>query len=333
MSSNFRQRILLWCLVGLATFSGCAGAQQLPARTSVWALPSPLISAWPWQRLDAQILQLSPDNVPLSQVSDALVLWMKEQGGSASEAKVYRFGGMPAYAIVQATEARASARPLRHVAILRWTPASPGLVRAIEAEVRRIHTAKRYTQGETVVHLLGEAQPMGELDHLSGGGVFAQLWLAWSMDKSGADFPYDASEMPDASRRWEAFWANYRVSFRGNSGLADYDAVLHFLGELLREEATLRGEASHAALEGSAGAWFEAAGAWLGEQVRPSCPEAQWVEGEKVLSDFPALMSLSGFRARPVSFVRGRISGEELRSSADYLQQTRAGCRDLRFGQ
>ena len=341
-------RLLLGCVVALGLWvSGCAAtvapaAGPIPAVERAW--PAPLVSAWPSECLAPQVEKALADSHALDVVATSLERWALEQGGRAVERTLHEhLLAVPRYALIEVTESGRGIRPIRHYVLLFERTPSETLMRAAKAEVYARVRGQRYSDGEAYVHGI---TPTGALtvsdDPIFGGSSLAQLALAWALAEDAESGPSGLAStdpsmaaspisevMQAKARQWERYWFMRRVPMRGTSALPHFDALLEMLGAEQRGEASSMREMSEVALVDDESFWIVAGGAWLGERIREACATAAWVEGEAILSDFPALVSPTGFRARPGSFVRGRLTGDDLRSAYEYFSAAVDGCQRL----
>lgn len=337
-------------------FGGCGatGVQgTTPTVEATRAWPAPLVSAWRWDRLAPLMEEALSSSHGLDVVSSSLERWTLEQGGRNSErALLGHTLAVARYALVAVTEPGSGGRPIRHYILLFERAPSPGLLRIAEAEVVERVRAQRYSDGEAYLHGFTPSGPVAETEPLFGGGTRAQLRRAWALalseDAAVASASKVEAAMEDAdeenssratssvsatmwaeAQRWEAFWVGLRVPMRGAAALEHFESVLQLLSSESATSASAVREPHTAITSEDDELWFVAAGAWLGELVREACDTASWVEGAEVLSDYPALISPTGFRARPASFVRGRLTANDLRSAHEYFSAAVDGCRRL----
>lgn len=326
-----------WWLVAFALFLGaCAGSQRdaLPVVDS--HTPRTLPEDWDWAGLSRQVAEAVQRGFEAEVIVGAVAGWLREHGATE-----LRRAALQQESGVQATVIAAnapSAPSVRHVVVYAPGVRAPGSDRALEAAVLRSELLPRRRGRAARIHWVGRGEAPEAIARLLGGGPLPQLWRAWRQEALTGDTDLDAQDegrcdgrqVFDAkvdAQRWEAFWDGYRVPFFGVNAAGYYDAVLHLLAAWVEDAREARDELWGAAPIPEA--WQLAAGAWLGEQVRSACEGVAWVPGEESVSDLPSLAREGGFRARPISFVRGRIEGDERRSVEAYLQQTRDGCERL----
>lgn len=327
-----------WCLVvALALFiSGCGAAQGDALPVVDVHTPRELPEAWDWAGLSRQVAQAEQQGFEAEVIVGAIAGWLREHGAAEVQRADLGQGGGVSATLVAATSLSVPA--VRHVVVYAPGVRAAGSDRALEAGVLRSELLPRRRGRAVRIHWVGRGDAPDAIARVSGRGPLPQLWRTWreSALVGGEDLDAldegrrDGRHVFDAkayAQRWEAFWDGYRVPLFGVSALAYYDAVLHLLAGWVEDARAERGGVwGHAPLPE---AWQLAAGAWLGEHVRASCEAVAWVPGEESVSDLPSLAREGGFRARPISFVRGRIEGDERRSVEAYLQQARDGCERL----
>lgn len=163
--------------------------------------------------------------------------------------------------------------------------------------------------------------------------------LRWAPLASEASERLSAEEsldcLPLFSAQWVEFWEDARVPLFGVRREAYFDAVLHFLHDAMVSSVGVVEEAEAVAeaqlWQRAPEEWVLSAGAWLGEVLQERCSDARWVSRRESVSDYPSLLAATGFRARPMSFVRARLQGEDLRGVSEYLADAAGGCRRLRL--